>query len=158
MNGAKSWRKAFPWFSDVKSISLGCPMFASLVGPHEMGCVPGQQDGNIAYPFVWGTFLAMITGHSTAKCSIPSNMKPCNVIFGSVLARSHERTIYSYSSSAVQKSQSRFLGRGCDEALFSEQKGFSLKRGEAIQWMRVLVRISTGNAIQWRAIHWTAGV
>ena len=28
---------------------------------------------------------------------------------------------------------SRFLGRGCDEALFSEKKGFSVKRGEAIQ-------------------------
>ena len=28
--------------------------------------------------------------------------------------------------------QSRFLGRGCDEALFSEKKGFSVKRGEAI--------------------------
>ena len=29
--------------------------------------------------------------------------------------------------------QSRFLGRGCDEALFSEKKRFSVKRGEAIQ-------------------------
>ena len=29
--------------------------------------------------------------------------------------------------------QCRFLGRGCDEALFSEKKGFSVKRGEAIQ-------------------------
>ena len=29
--------------------------------------------------------------------------------------------------------QKRCLGRGCDEALFSEKKGFSLKRGEAIQ-------------------------
>ena len=29
--------------------------------------------------------------------------------------------------------QSRFLGRGCDEALFSEKKGFSVKGGEAIQ-------------------------
>ena len=29
--------------------------------------------------------------------------------------------------------QSRFLGRGCDEALFSEQKDVSVKRGEAIQ-------------------------
>ena len=29
--------------------------------------------------------------------------------------------------------QSRFSGRGCDEALFSEKKGFSVKRGEAIQ-------------------------
>ena len=28
--------------------------------------------------------------------------------------------------------QSRFLGRGCDEALFSEKNGFSVKRGEAI--------------------------
>ena len=45
---------------------------------------------------------------------------------------------------------SRFLGRGCDEALFSEKKGFSMKRGEAIQWRGNLVRISTGKAIQWR--------
>ena len=29
--------------------------------------------------------------------------------------------------------QSRLLGRGCDEALFSEKMGFSVKRGEAIQ-------------------------
>ena len=31
-----------------------------------------------------------------------------------------------------------------------EKKGFSVKRGEAIQWIRGLVRISTGKAIQWR--------
>ena len=48
------------------------------------------------------------------------------------------------------KSEPIFLGRGCDEALFSEKKGFSVKRGEAIQWMTGLVRISTGKAIQWR--------
>ena len=29
--------------------------------------------------------------------------------------------------------RSRFWGRGRDEALFSEKKGFSVKRGEAIQ-------------------------
>ena len=29
--------------------------------------------------------------------------------------------------------QSRFWGRGCDEALFSEKKGFSVERGEPIQ-------------------------
>ena len=29
--------------------------------------------------------------------------------------------------------QSPFLGRGYDEALFTEKKGFSVKRGEAIQ-------------------------
>ena len=29
--------------------------------------------------------------------------------------------------------QTRFWGRGCDEALFSEKKGFSVKRGQAIQ-------------------------
>ena len=29
--------------------------------------------------------------------------------------------------------QSQFLGRGCDEAIFSEKKGFSVKRGQAIQ-------------------------
>ena len=29
--------------------------------------------------------------------------------------------------------QSRFWGRGCDEAIFSEKKGFSVKRGQAIQ-------------------------
>ena len=32
-----------------------------------------------------------------------------------------------------------------------KKKGVSVKRGEAIQWMRGLVRISTGKAIQWRA-------
>ena len=44
--------------------------------------------------------------------------------------------------------QSRFLGRGCDEAVFTEKKGFRVKRGEAIQRIRGLVRISTGKAIQ----------
>ena len=29
--------------------------------------------------------------------------------------------------------QSRFLGRGCDEALFSEKKGVFSEKGEAIQ-------------------------
>ena len=29
-----------------------------------------------------------------------------------------------------QENPSRFLGRGCDEALFSEKKGFSVNRGE----------------------------
>ena len=37
-----------------------------------------------------------------------------------------------------RENQSRFLGRGCDEALFTEKpltekNGFSVKRGEAIQ-------------------------
>ena len=41
-------------------------------------------------------------------------------------------------------------GRGCDEALFSERKGLSVERGEAIQWMGGLVRILKGKAIQWR--------
>ena len=41
-----------------------------------------------------------------------------------------------------------FLGRGCDETPFSEEKGFSVKKGEAIQGIRGLVRISTGKAIQ----------
>ena len=45
-----------------------------------------------------------------------------------------------------------FLRRGCNEALFSEKTGFSVKRGEAIQWIRGLVRISTGKAIQWRGL------
>ena len=31
-----------------------------------------------------------------------------------------------------------------------KKRGFSVKRGEAIQWMKGLVRISTGKAIQWR--------
>ena len=57
--------------------------------------------------------------------------------------------------------QSRFLGRGCDEALFSEEKGFSVKRGEAIQWNRGLVRIYLRErqfSEEVRAIHWTAGL
>ena len=33
-----------------------------------------------------------------------------------------------------------------------KKKGFSVKRGEAIQWIRGLVRISTGKAIQWRGL------
>ena len=60
---------------------------------------------------------------------------------------------YSKSSHLKQigcKIRGDFLGRGCDEALFSEKKGFSVKRGEAIQWIGGLVRISTGKTIQWR--------
>ena len=46
------------------------------------------------------------------------------------------------------KSRSWVLGRGCEEALFSGKKGFSLKGGGGIERMRALVRISTGKAIQ----------
>ena len=34
---------------------------------------------------------------------------------------------------ADRRPQTRFLGRGCDKALFSGKKGFSEKRSEAIQ-------------------------
>ena len=41
--------------------------------------------------------------------------------------------------------------KGMQRSTFQEKKGdFSVKRGEAIQWIRGLVRISTGKAIQWR--------
>ena len=39
-------------------------------------------------------------------------------------------------------------------SIFQWKKGFSVKRGEAIQWMGGLVRISTGKAIQWTAGLW----
>ena len=45
---------------------------------------------------------------------------------------------------------SQFLGRGCDEALSVIKRACHWKRGEAIQWMRGLGRISTGKAIQRR--------
>ena len=56
---------------------------------------------------------------------------------------------------------SRFLERGCDEALFSEKKGLSVKRGEAIQWMGGLVRRNLQErqfSEEVRAIQWTAGL
>ena len=37
------------------------------------------------------------------------------------------------SGKGFSEGQRRFLGRGCDEALFSEKKEFSVSRGEAIQ-------------------------
>ena len=40
--------------------------------------------------------------------------------------------------------RSRFWGRGCDEALFSEKKGFLSEKEGGIQRMRGLVRTSTG--------------
>ena len=45
---------------------------------------------------------------------------------------------------------SRFLGCGCDESLVSEKKkGSSVKREEAIQWIRGLVRIySKGTSVK----------
>ena len=42
----------------------------------------------------------------------------------------------------------RFLVRGCDEACFSETRGFSVKRGEPFSESGVLVRISTGKAVR----------
>ena len=42
------------------------------------------------------------------------------------------------------------LGRGCDEALASENKDFFSEKGGGIQWMRALVSMSTVKAIQWR--------
>ena len=52
------------------------------------------------------------------------------------------------------------FGKGMRRSTFQWKKGFSVKRGEAIQWIRGLVRISTGKAIQWRGsgIYWTARV
>ena len=48
----------------------------------------------------------------------------------------------------LEFSQSRFLGRGCDEALFTEKKqGFSVKRGGQFSESGV-VRISAGKAMQ----------
>ena len=55
-------------------------------------------------------------------------------------------TVPSSLKSLHAWNQSRSLGRGCDEALFSEKIRVFSKRGEAIQWMRGLVRISTGKA------------
>ena len=44
------------------------------------------------------------------------------------------------------------LGKGMRRSTFLRGKkgGFSVKGGEAIQWIRGVVRISTGKAIQWR--------
>ena len=44
--------------------------------------------------------------------------------------------------------KSRFSGRGCDEAIFSEKKGFSVKKRGGNSVNEGLVRISTGKAIQ----------
>ena len=46
--------------------------------------------------------------------------------------------------------RSWFLGRGSDEAPFSEEKVLFSEKGGGIQWKGGLVRISTGKAIQWR--------
>ena len=44
--------------------------------------------------------------------------------------------------------QSRFLGRGCDKAIFSEKKGVFSEKGGGNSVNQGLVRISTGKAIQ----------
>ena len=44
--------------------------------------------------------------------------------------------------------RSRFLVRGCDEALFSAKERFFQSKGVGIQGMRGLVRTSTGKAVQ----------
>ena len=43
-------------------------------------------------------------------------------------------------------------GRGCDEAEISEEKRLFIEWGQGIQWMKALVRNSTGKAIQWRGL------
>ena len=45
----------------------------------------------------------------------------------------HPPQIFLACPRITDTTHSRFLGRGCDEALFSEKKGFSVKRGEAVQ-------------------------
>ena len=45
-----------------------------------------------------------------------------------------------------------FRLKGMQRSTFQWRKGLSVKRGEAIQWMRGLVRIATGKAIQWRRL------
>ena len=73
----------------------------------------------------WWTFWPFLPRSPTYSCAVPSN---CPELF----ARTFAWTL------------------PFDEALFSDKKGFSAKRGEAIQWIRGLVRISTRKAIQWR--------
>ena len=66
-------------------------------------------------------------------------------------------TVSKKSSNCEEKSFPQFLyvpifGKGMRRSTFQlvKKKGGSVKRGEAIQWMRGLVRISKGKAIQWR--------
>ena len=54
---------------------------------------------------------------------------------------------FKRKSSFYTSSSEPIFGKGMT---LQWKKGFSVKRGEAIQWMRGLVRISTGKAIQWR--------
>ena len=43
------------------------------------------------------------------------------------------------------------FGKGMQWSTFQwKKKGFSVKTGEAIQWMGGLVKISSGKTIQWR--------
>ena len=43
----------------------------------------------------------------------------------------NERKFQEFHKTQIDRSL--LLGRGCDEALFSEKKGFSVKKGEEIQ-------------------------
>ena len=60
----------------------------------------------------------------------PNSLCLCSFL---VPEKHHVRTCLLRRGSFVTLPLSRFLGRGCDEALFSEKKGFSVTRGEAIQ-------------------------
>ena len=51
---------------------------------------------------------------------------------------------------SVSPSWNGVWGRGCDEAEISEEKRLCTEWGQGIQWMRALLRISTGKVIQWR--------
>ena len=64
---------------------------------------------------------------SDVRCGRKENMQRNHKTITEAATKIAER------GGGLRLDQSRFLGRGCDEALFSEKKGFSVKRGEAIQ-------------------------
>ena len=92
--------------------------------------------------FIPGPSLAAEKQGLGLKCSIGNeNFKPRmkfsseneNFVRGGMVFSCVRARMIFFNPRALCVDQSRFLGRGCDEILFSEKKGFSVKRGEAIQ-------------------------
>ena len=97
--------------------SVGCEYSANVITQNGPGGVPRDACSAVSKQRVWGSWL----GIARKSLGIPRTEK------WPKMAHADDSVYCDWVY------QSRFLGRGSDEALFSEKKGFSVKRGEAIQ-------------------------
>ena len=144
-NTNRSWNRIFPRFP-IYGLFFAKILFQDLfVLPI---VIPGPISGPIRFPILGRRpetyFLAgRLDRKAMFPVLFPLPQGPCHtrnttviVIFTTVMGKTVRRQPTAGSLKHLVFPgiyQSRFWGRGCDEALFSEKKGFSVKRGEAIQ-------------------------